>query len=479
MRIWNTLSGRKEELEKAAGRPLRLFVCGPTVYDYAHIGHARTYVVFDAFVRYLRRKGWSVFYLQNLTNVDDKIIVRAREENKNPLELARFFVKTYLDDMRDLGVISVDKYAPASGFIRDIERQIGTLREKGYAYEIPGDGIYYDISKFADYGKLSHRTAEEAEDGVSRIDESVRKRNRGDFCLWKFPKRPAKPNFFQNLRGFFVNGDGELVWKTGLGWGRPGWHIEDTAITEHYFGPQYDVHGAAADLKFPHHEAEIAQQEAASGKKPLVKIWMHAGFLTINGKKMSKSLKNFVSIRDALREHSSAVLRWFFLSAHYRTPMDYSPENLRQIRVVHSRVRIFMEKLDYAIGPENPENNQKAAGAVRLAKEGFDNALDDDFNTPLAIASLLGLIAEIQENLWETGTNGLVSIRDFLKGSFETLGIPIKPEPVPEKAVKMAAERELCRANKQFAQSDALREKIRVLGYSIEDTPRGPFVFKE
>lgn len=477
MRIWNTLSRKKDEIKEPEGRPLRFFVCGPTVYDYSHIGHARTYVVFDTFVRYLRQKGWKVFYLQNLTNVDDRIIVRAKEEGKNPLALANFFARAYLKDMRNLDVISVNKYAPASNFIRDIVKQVKTLREKGYAYEIPGDGIYYDISKFPDYGKLSHRTAAQAEDSVSRIDESVAKRNRGDFCLWKFPKHPAKPNFFQNLWGSFVNYEGEPVWKTKLGWGRPGWHIEDTAITEHFFGPQYDVHGAAVDLKFPHHEAEIAQQEAASGKKPLVKIWMHAGFLTINGQKMAKSLKNFISIRDFLKENPPALLRWFLLSYHYRTPVDYTPEIMNQTRTVLNKTRIFLEKLSFAAA----KKNGKSAGIqkdIRKTGDEFEAALEDDFNTPLALAAVLGLMNRFQDKVWEIGSDEALTLRNCVEKSLGILGIAIETEKIPAPIAKLATKRELYRTRQQFVQSDALRKEIGVLGYSIEDTPSGPFVHK-
>ena len=255
MKIYNTLSGEKDELERPTGRPLHLFVCGPTVYDYSHLGHARTFFIYDTLVRYLRSKGWSVFYLQNITDVDDKIINRAKAENKKPIALAHFFARAYERDMRALGIDSVSKYASASRFITQIIKQIKTLMDKGFAYEIPGDGIYFNIAKFPNYGKLSGRTAAQAEDGISRIDEGVNKKNKGDFVLWKFPKQQAKPGFFQNIRGFFVNPDGEPIWKTSLGWGRPGWHIEDTAISESFFGPQYDIHGGAGELKFPHHEA--------------------------------------------------------------------------------------------------------------------------------------------------------------------------------------------------------------------------------
>jgi len=478
MKIYNTLSGQKEELKKPEGRPLNMFVCGPTVYDYSHIGHARTYIVFDTLVRYLRSKKWDVFYLQNITNVDDKIIARAREEKKDPLKLSAFLTKEYFIDMKSIGVNSITKYAPATEFIPQIVKQVNTLKEKGFAYEIKGDGIYFDILKFPDYGKLSGRTAAQAEDSVTRIDESVNKKNKGDFALWKFPKNPVKPSFFQNIKGFLITADGEPLWKTSLGWGRPGWHIEDTAISEKFFGPQYDLHGGALDLKFPHHEAEIAQQESASGKKPFVRIWMHTGFLTTRGEKMSKSLGNFITIRDFLKENSPEILRWLLLSYHYRTPVDYTPELLNQTKVVFSRVRIFLEKLVFVAA----KKNKKTAGIqkeIQKNKEEFEAAMEDDFNTPLALAALLGLMNRTQDKIWGVSENEAVLLGNYIKGTLGTLGISVKTEKVPAKISEFAAERELCRANQQFVKSDALREKIRVLGYSMEDTPMGVFIHKD
>ncbi|KKU84749.1 MAG: Cysteinyl-tRNA ligase, partial [Parcubacteria group bacterium GW2011_GWA2_47_8b] len=306
MLIHDTLSGKKEDLEKVAdNKKLRLFVCGPTVYDYIHIGNARTYIVFDNLVRYLRALGVKVFYLQNITDIDNKIIRRAAEENTNAKSLAKKYEKYYHEDEKALGIKSVTKYARATAHIKQIVRQIQTLIAKGHAYKID-DGYYFDISTFPEYGKLAKRTVNQAEDSVSRIDENVNKKNKGDFALWKFKK------------------ENEPSWKTPIGEGRPGWHIEDTAITERWFGPQYDIHGGAVDLKFPHHEAEIAQQEAASGKKPMVKVWMHSGFLVVGGEKMAKSSGNFVTVRDFLKQYPVEVLRYLVAAHHYRSPLDYS-----------------------------------------------------------------------------------------------------------------------------------------------------------
>ena len=271
LKIYNTLSRKKEIFKPRKEKQVNLFVCGPTVYDFSHLGHARTYIAFDVIVKYLRQNGYDVFYLQNITDIDDKIINKAKENNVTPEKLAFRFEKEYLDDIKSLKINGVTKYARATDHIEEIISQVERLIKKDCAYKIE-DGIYYDISKFKGYGKLSKRTVLQAEDAVSRIDESKEKRNKGDFCLWKFSK------------------SGEPNWQSPWGKGRPGWHIEDTAITEKYFGPQYDIHGGANELIFPHHEAEIAQMEVISGKSPLVKYWLHTGLLTIDRVKMAKLL---------------------------------------------------------------------------------------------------------------------------------------------------------------------------------------------
>ncbi|MDP1710245.1 MAG: class I tRNA ligase family protein, partial [bacterium] len=257
--LTNTLSRKKEKFEPINDKKVNLFVCGPTVYDYSHLGHAKTYTQFDFLVRYLRYIGFEVFYLQNITDIDDRIIIRAKELNVPWNDLTKKYEKLHIEDMEKLNNTSVSKYARATDYIEQIVKQAKTLIEKGYAYTID-DGIYFEISKFPEYGKLSGRTELKEADSVSRIDENSQKRGWNDFCLWKFSK-PGEPS-----------------WKTEIGDGRPGWHIEDTAITETFFGPQYDIHGGAIDLIIPHHEAEIAQMEAVSGKMPLVRYWLHTAF---------------------------------------------------------------------------------------------------------------------------------------------------------------------------------------------------------
>lgn len=455
MLIYNTLSGQKENLEEALGgeKKIRLFVCGPTVYDYIHIGNARTYSAFDTIVRYLRGKGFKVFYLQNITDIDDKIIRRAGEAGVQPAALAKEYEKAYHEDEKKLNIRSVTKYAPATKYIKEIVKQIKTLVSKGHAYKIEGDGYYFDISTFSDYGKLAKRTVLQAEDSVTRIDESVNKKNKGDFVLWKFSKQ------------------GEPYWDTPLGKGRPGWHIEDTAITEHHFGPQYDLHGGGMDLKFPHHEAEIAQQESASGKKPFVKIWMHAGFLNIEGEKMSKSGGSFITVRDFLQKHSPAIFRYLVASHHYRSPINYSNALAAQSKNTLNNLNQFLAKLKMADGL------LEAAPEIELAKKKFTAAMDDDFNGPGALAAIFEIVNGLNPKIWDLNKKSAKNLEKWVKNSLEIFGIKPQIPKIPAKIARLGEKRELFRSNKQFIQSDDLRKEIERLGYTIEDTPRGPFVW--
>ncbi len=341
MLLYNTLTETKEELRKPVSGDLKLFVCGPTVYDEIHIGNARTYVVFDNFVRYLRARGFQVYYLQNITDVDDKIIDRARSAGESPTALARRFERLYHAAEKLLRIDTVTHYARATDHILAMIRQIETLVAKGHAYKIEGDGYYFDLATFPNYGRLAGRTIAQAEDSVSRVDDSSRKRNTGDFCLWKLAS-PATT--------------GEPTWDATLGVGRPGWHIEDTAITESHFGPQYDIHGGGVDIKFPHHDAEIAQQEAASGKTPLARFWMHAGTLLVDGKKMSKSLGNFITLTDFLHAYSVNVFRYIVASHHYRSPLDYNDHLAQQAKQSLQTIDEFMAKLELVMKTKKHEN---------------------------------------------------------------------------------------------------------------------------
>jgi len=453
MQLFDTLSGRKESLPREKGKPLNLFVCGPTVYDYLHIGNARTYLVFDAFVKFLRSEKIKVFYLQNITDVDDKIIARAKEEKTSPEVIAQKYTAIYRRNMRNLLITAVDTYASATEFIPQIVTQIQTLIDKGYAYKIPNDGWYFDISKFHNYGRLARRTREQAEDGVSRIDESVEKRNKGDFCLWKFSH------------------DGDPNWKTELGEGRPGWHIEDTAISEHYFGSQYELHGGGVDLKFPHHEAEIAQQESASGKAPFVKIWMHVGALTINGVKMSKSKNNYVTIEDFLKKYSANILRLIALTHHYRSPLNYTESMVEDHVKSWATLLEFLGKLRFvekhAIVKHNPPK-----GKIQE----FDKALENDFNTPAAIGVIFRRVGELQPKVWKFSKSEARGFYSDITACLKSLGFSPEPPKIPRKIEELSSKREQSRRNKQFVQADGLRGEIERLGYIVEDTPLGPYI---
>jgi len=432
LKLYNTLTGKKETFKPLKGKKVNLFVCGITPYDYTHLGHARTYVVFDMIVKYLRHKGYNVFYLQNVTDIDDKIIKRAKEKNLSWISVSRKFEKEYLKDMKILRVDSVTEYARGTDHIEEIISQIKRLLKKGYAYTIK-DGIYYDIAKFKEYGKLSKRTVAGAEDAVSRIDQAKEKRNRGDFCLWKFAKK------------------GEPSWPSPWQKGRPGWHIEDTAITEKFFGPRYDIHGGGRDLIFPHHEAEIAQMEAASGKKPLVSYWLHIGFLTVRGKKMSKSLGNFITLKDFFKKSSPRLLRLLILKNHYRSPFDYTEKSILQAEKELAKIDDFLS------------NHQKMPEAQNseLKKE-FESAMEDDFNTAKALAAIFKAI--------KTGRVNKEDIK-FLKEADNFFGFIFQPKiKPPKKVTDLAKLRQKYRNEKNWQKADQFRKEIEKIGWQIEDT---------
>lgn len=447
LKFYNTLTREKEEFIPINKERVNLFVCGPTVYDYPHLGHGKTYTQFDVLARTLRYFGYEVFYLQNITDIDDKIINRAKEQNISPKELSEKFEKIYLEDMTSLGNTSISKYARATGYIEQIIKQVETLIEKGYAYKT-SDGIYFETAKFKNYGKLSGRTELKEDDAVSRIDESKEKKGWNDFCLWKAEK------------------EGEPFWDAPFGKGRPGWHIEDTAITENFFGPQYDIHGGARDLIFPHHECEIAQMESVSGRSPLVKYWLHTGFLNIDSKRMGKSKGNFKTLREMIELGISPMaFRFWVLMAHYRSPMNWNQEALEGAEIALKRLyKLYME----LSAPELVDKGDKN-GKVDIAyQKKFKEYLEDDLDIPRALTLLWDLIKD--ENI--SPADKKATILDFDK----VLGLGfknLKEEIIPEEIMKLAEERELARKNKDFKKSDELREKINSLGYEIKDSSEG------
>lgn len=473
IKVFNTLTQKQELIPKK--KEIKLFVCGPTVYDFCHLGHARTYIFFDFFVKFLKLNGYEVNYIQNITDVDDKIINRAKTENKNPLKLSDQFKKSYLQDMKKLEVDSVNLYAPATKFIPQIINQIKILIRKGYAYKIENEGYYFNIKKFKDYGKLAKRTINQAEDALSRIDDSIKKINKGDFCLWKFPNL-SKINLLAKIskNKKFVILDYEPLWKTELGWGRPGWHIEDTAIAMHYFGDQYDIHGGGIDLKFPHHEAEIAQAESISGKKPYVKIWMHTGQLMVNNQKMSKSLGNFITISDFLKKYKPIVLRFLVLMHDWMSPINYSSKTIQMAigalqSIFETQIKIETLILSKKFGTKN----------ISIKKQvfNFNKALKNNLNTSEAISYIFEIIKIININFLEINEKSAKLIQKELKNCLNLLSLNIKISKIPLKIKALAKQREKLRNNKQFMQSDNLRNKIFELGYIIEDSLIGPIIY--
>lgn len=361
------MTNKVERLVPIHDDKINLFVCGPTVYGLAHVGNGKTFTQFDMVAKYLRYKNLDVFYLQNITDIDDKIIKISQERGTSWKKIADLYTRKFLQDMKSLGNDAVSQYAKATDYISQIVDQVKRLEEKGVAYRT-SDGIYYEISKFKNYGRLSNRTEVQETDGISGIDASSEKKGWNDFCLWKFSKA------------------GEPFWKTELGSGRPGWHIEDTAITEYYFGQQYDIHGGSVDLKIPHHEAEIAQMEMLSGKSPLVRCWMHTGFLNVNREKMSKSLGNFWTIRDVLKNYNYRILRLMYLSSHYRSSLEFSKEILEQNKNALKRIDEFVFRI-------NPNlNNEAETKAVNRLREDVTAAMDNDFATPVALAHIYKFI---------------------------------------------------------------------------------------
>src|SRR5467141_4901783 len=370
LRVYNTLTRKLDKFEPIRANRVNLFVCGPTVWDVSHIGHGKTYVAYDIIARYLRRKGFSVFFLLNITDVDDKIINKAHDLGEQPLALADRLARAFFKDMKELHVDSINLYANASDHIPEIMDQVAGLLKKGLAYMVEGD-VYFDISKFPGYGKLSHQRLEDLT--VHRVDPDPRKKHPGDFALWKSQK------------------PGEIFWDSPWGRGRPGWHIEDTAITLTYFGPTYDVHGGGTDLIFPHHEAEIAQAEGLTGKEPLAKYWLHTGLLNVQGQEMHKTLKNTVPIQEAIGKVGVDALRVFYASTHYRSPVDYTEEALVQASSLARRFRRAYDLLVLASArpPKIREDEEVLRKDLEDTRAEFFLAMNDDFNTPGALTAYI------------------------------------------------------------------------------------------
>ncbi len=439
-----------------------MFVCGPTVYDQSHVGHARTYLAYDIIARYLRARGYSVFYLMNITDVEDKIISRANATGEDPLLVADRYAKEFFRDMEALGINSVNLYAKASEHIPEIVQQISTLIEKGHAYQVDGD-VYFDVSTFPDYGKLSGQDIEQLK--VHRIDPDSRKRNVVDFALWKAQK------------------PGEPAWDSPWGRGRPGWHIEDTAITATYFGPQYDLHGGGLDLVFPHHEAEIAQAEAATGIKPFVRYWLHGGLLMVGGERMGKSMGNFVTILELLRGHDAEALRLYYAMRHYRSQLEFddagigqAEEVLDKLRSVYSQFSMLLKspsvQAEKDLEKEIEESSTKAITS-------FTEAMDDDFNTPRALAAIITYAKEIEPFAARKPSKELTQLVlrtfDYFGGVFGILrSTSTRQGKAFDELINLVLQmREDARKRGDWAAADEIRDQLKKIGIGVEDTSTG------
>lgn len=450
MKVYNTLTREKEEF-----RPIRkevgMYVCGLTVYDNAHIGHARTYVAFDMIKRYLKHKGFRVKHVQNITDVEDKMIKRAREEGTTIFELAERVNASAMKDFDDLNIERADVYPKATEHIPEMIELIKKLIGKGYAYVSDGD-VYYDVRKVMDYGKLSHQDRDQMMAAV-RIETNPKKRDLLDFALWKAKK------------------EGEPSWKSPWGEGRPGWHIECSAMSMKYLGETFDIHGGAQDLIFPHHENEIIQSEAAT-EKQFVRYWFHTGFLTVNGEKMSKSLGNVITIRDILATTEPAALRLFYLQSQYRSQIYFSREALKEAEANLKRVREFLERMDQTV--PNLREDPGVLRKIQETKRAFFEAMDDDFNTPTALSEIYTLIRFGNTYLDEhkrIGKKARKAVMDTLLSLLGILGIEItlldsKTRELVEKLIK---ERQALREKKEYAASDLLRKKLAELGIVLKD----------
>ena len=477
LRVFNTMSGELEEFKPLKEKQVSLYVCGPTVYDWAHLGHARTYIAFDVIVRWLEFKGYSVFYVQNITDVghltadtaEDKIVKRAIERKVEPMQLVDYYMREYFKDLDALDVKQPDISPRATGHLLEMIEAIQSLILKGYAYEVNGN-VFFDVSKKDDYGKLSKIKLEEMLEG-SRFKVHQDKRNARDFALWK---RAALETV--------------LKWWSPWGTGFPGWHIECAIMSMKYLGNQIDIHGGARDLIFPHHENELAQSEAMTGTKPFVKYWLHTGFLKINGEKMAKSSSNYITVRDALKTHSSETIRLFVMSTHYRSEIDYNNKRLKGAETSLNRLYNALEALEDAKkvsvkrGPNEME--QKFSENVEKLREDFVKAMDEDFNTPQALAALFELSKAINKFLDEqkqVNDEIIENVYNSFSGLGKTLGLfqQEKSKEIGEKIVNDLVQllfdlREELRKKGDYCISDEIRARMKELGLVIEDTAEGP-----
>ncbi|MDN5300838.1 MAG: cysteinyl-tRNA synthetase [Thermoanaerobacteraceae bacterium] len=460
IKIFNTLSRKKEEFAPLSGNKVNIYTCGPTVYDFFHVGNARVFITFDMVRNYLKFRGYDVKFVQNFTDIDDKMIKRANEEGITVRELGDRFIKEYFTDADALGIKRADVHPRATEHIGDIIDIIKILEDKGYAYEVDGD-VYYEARKFRDYGKLSHQNPDELEAGA-RIEPGEKKKDPMDFALWK-AKKPGEP-----------------AWESPWGEGRPGWHIECSVMAMKYLGETIDIHGGGPDLIFPHHENEIAQSEAATGK-PFAKYFMHVGYLNINNQKMSKSLGNFFTVRDILKKYDPEVLRFFMLSSHYRSPINFSEDFMQQARSALERLYNALYTMEHlektAVDKEPTAGEEQYLKIQQQNKEKFIEAMDDDFNTADAIAALFDMVREFNVNINENSSRKVITKTiELLLELGKVLGFFGKfkqGELLDEEIQRKIEERQQARKARNFALADKIRDELKEKGIILEDTPAG------
>lgn len=463
--LYNDLTRRKEEFAPVSPGRIGFYVCGPTVYDYIHIGNARPFVVFDALRRYMEYKGFEVIYVQNFTDIDDKMINKANKLGITVKELAEKFIEAYFEDIIPLGVRQATIHPKATEHIGDIIRLISRIIENGHAYIIDSN-VYFDVKSYPNYGKLSGQSLEELQAGA-RIEVDERKRHPLDFVLWKTKK------------------EGEPWWDSPWGPGRPGWHIECSAMAMKYLGDTIDIHGGGSDLIFPHHENEIAQAEAATGKQ-FVRFWIHNGYLLINKEKMSKSLGNILTVREIRKNFQPLVVRLFILAAHYRSPLDFSDDSLIQAAKSLQRLRNCYSDLLFYMERSQEKNTPDTwlEDVVNNGYKRFCNALDDDFNTAGALGAVFEVVRDLNNYLKENDTldkQALIKSKDFFETVENILGV-IGINTIGEEFAGtlssseiegLIKEREAARKKRDFARADAIRNELASKGIILEDTPLG------
>ncbi len=466
MKLYNSMTRKKEEFKPITEGEVLMYSCGPTVYNFFHLGNARPFIIFDTLRRYFEFKGYNVKFVQNFTDIDDKMIKNANEQGITVADLAEKFIREYFTDAKGLGIKEATVHPRATENIDAIIELISTLIEKGYAYESEGD-VYFRTLKFAQYGKLSHQPLEDLQLGA-RIGVGEKKEDPMDFALWK-AKKPGEP-----------------AWKCPWGEGRPGWHIECSAMANRYLGETIDIHSGGKDLIFPHHENEIAQSEAANGK-PFANYWLHNGFINVNNEKMSKSLGNFFTIRDIAAKYDYEVIRYFMLSAHYRSPINFSDELMEQAKTSLGRIYTCLELLDFLISKSGDDSlfdgEEAIFDKISSYREKFINAMDDDINTADAISVLHEIVTEINTEITAEKTYSralLEKVKAFLKELGGVLGLLQKADDngIPADIQALVDARAQARKDKNWAEADRIRDQLTSLGYEVKDTPQGAQITK-